>query len=50
MPTFRGEVFNLDYSAGKQRKVCSSGQPYDMVNEIDRYRGLGMRFWEPKMD
>jgi hypothetical protein len=28
-----------DYSAGKQRKVCSSGQPHDMVKEIDRYRG-----------
>ena len=23
-----------DYSAGKQRKVCSSGQPSDMVKEI----------------
>ena len=28
-----------DYSAGKQRKVCSVGQPHDMVKEIDRYRG-----------
>ena len=28
-----------DNSAGKQRKVCSSGQPDDMVKEIDRYRG-----------
>jgi hypothetical protein len=30
---------NPDYSAGKQRKVCSVGQPHDMVKEIDRYRG-----------
>ena len=28
-----------DNSAGKQRKVCSSGQPHDMVKEINRYRG-----------
>jgi len=28
-----------DYSAGKQRKVCSVGQPHDMVKEIDRNRG-----------
>ena len=27
---------NLDYAAGKQRKLCSSGQPHDMVKEIDR--------------
>jgi hypothetical protein len=26
----------LDYAAGKQRKLCSSGQPHDMVKEIDR--------------
>jgi hypothetical protein len=25
-----------DYSASKQRKVCSSGQLSDMVKEIDR--------------
>jgi hypothetical protein len=31
--------FGSDYSAGKQRKVCSVGQPHDMVKEIDRYRG-----------
>ena len=31
--------FTPDYSAGKQRKVCSVGQPHDMVKEIDRYRG-----------
>ncbi len=30
---------NPDYSAGKQTKVCSSGQPFDMVKERDRYRG-----------
>jgi hypothetical protein len=28
-----------DNSAGKQRKVCSSCQPHDMVKEINRYRG-----------
>ena len=32
-------TFSSDYSAGKQRKVCSVGQPHDMVKEIDRYRG-----------
>jgi hypothetical protein len=32
-------LWNPDYSAGKQRKVCSVGQPHDMVKEIDRYRG-----------
>jgi hypothetical protein len=35
-----GEDMTPDYSAGKQRKVCSSGQPDDMVKEIDRYRGV----------
>jgi branched-chain amino acid transport system substrate-binding protein len=34
-----GEALIPDYSAGKQRKVCSVGQPHDMVKEIDRYRG-----------
>ena len=33
------KLLNSDYSAGKQRKVCSVGQPHDMVKEIDRYRG-----------
>lgn len=33
------QIINPDYSAGKQRKVCSSGQPHDMVGEIDHYRG-----------
>jgi hypothetical protein len=28
-----------DYSAAKQPRVCSSGQPSGMVKEIDRYRG-----------
>ena len=28
-----------DYSASKQPKVCSWGQPSDMVKEIDRYWG-----------
>jgi hypothetical protein len=32
-------MLSRDYSAGKQRKVCSSGQPHDMVKEIDRYWG-----------
>jgi penicillin V acylase-like amidase (Ntn superfamily) len=34
----KGNIIS-DYSAGKQRKVCSVGQPHDMVKEIDRYRG-----------
>jgi hypothetical protein len=38
-PRARGSAINPDYSAGKQRKVCSVGQPHDMVKEIDRYRG-----------
>jgi len=37
----------LDYAAGKQRKVCSSGQPHDMVREIDRYRGY--LTWEKRL-
>jgi hypothetical protein len=36
------EPINPDYSAGKQTKECSSGQPSDMVNEIDGIEGVRM--------
>ena len=36
---FQREDLSRDNSAGKQRKVCSSCQPHDMVKEINRYRG-----------